>query len=161
MGSERLAVGNGGEFVHVSNSFEFIAEASVADVTPLFGARREAEWLSGWDPQFVYPTPARDVPGAVFTVRHGNMEGTWVMTEFDLEGGHIQYVATIPKVMLSVINVQLRSGGANMSHVLVRYDRTSLDPSMSEHVRERGKADLESGPEWGEHLNSFLRKRGS
>jgi hypothetical protein len=60
------------QFAHVNNTFRFEAAAPLARVAPLFGPEGERCWAGKhWDPQFVYPQPARDLEGAVFTVRHG------------------------------------------------------------------------------------------
>jgi hypothetical protein len=55
-------------------------------VAPLFGPDAERGWGGdGWNPQFFYPQSGRDVPGAVFPVRHGQHESIWVTTIFDLQ----------------------------------------------------------------------------
>ena len=60
---------------HVSNSFSFTVNAAMHDAAPLFGPEGERVWAGDdWNPQFVFPIPARDVEGAVFTVRHGEDE---------------------------------------------------------------------------------------
>ena len=61
-----------GPVVHVRNEFAFTAHAPYEVVAPLFGAEGERAWSGGhWDPHFLYPKPAEDIQGAVFTIRHG------------------------------------------------------------------------------------------
>src|SRR5438552_12609459 len=78
--------------------FEFIAHAPYAQVFPLFGADKERVWAGKeWDPTFIYPKPAIDVEGAVFTVQHGHATTVpWVNTAFDPQRGHVQYVYVVP-----------------------------------------------------------------
>jgi hypothetical protein len=74
------------QLAHVSNTFSFIVNAPMRDAAPLFGPEGERAWAGeDWSPQFVFPTPARDVEGAVFTVRHGERTAVWVNTVFDVE----------------------------------------------------------------------------
>ena len=57
---------------HVSNSFHFLVHAPLGRAAPLFGPEGERSWAGAeWDPQFLYPQPAKDVQGAVFTVQQG------------------------------------------------------------------------------------------
>jgi hypothetical protein len=53
---------------HVSNSFSFTVDAPLRDAAPLFGPEGERAWAGeDWKPQFVFPTPPRDVEGSART----------------------------------------------------------------------------------------------
>jgi len=43
--------------------------------------------------------------------------------------------------------------------VNVAYERTALDPSANEHVKELGNADRQGGREWGTAINDYLAKQ--
>ena len=59
-------------FAHVSSTFHFTVNAPMREAAPLFGPEGERAWAGkDWEPHFVFPAPARDVEGAVFTVQHG------------------------------------------------------------------------------------------
>src|SRR5271167_1816748 len=79
------------KLAHTRTEFSFTVDAPFEQVVPLFGAHEERKWADGWDPQFVYPTPARDQQGEVFKVAHGQHSSVWVNTAFDLAAGRIQY----------------------------------------------------------------------
>src|SRR5206468_2613678 len=49
-----------------TQSFTIGLNGSVADVTPLFGPVREAEWAPGWSPRFVHPAQAVQCERAEF-----------------------------------------------------------------------------------------------
>jgi len=58
--------------LRICTSFDLVVHASYAATAPLFGPNGERAWAGKhWDPAFVYPLPAHDVEGAVFTVSHG------------------------------------------------------------------------------------------
>ena len=79
---------------HVSSSFHFLVHAPLGRAAPLFGPEGERSWAGAeWDPQFLYPQPAKDVQGAVFTVQQGDRKSVWVATRFDVDGGRMQYVS--------------------------------------------------------------------
>jgi hypothetical protein len=142
---------------HAESKFEFTAKGPLELVAPLFGADRERAWAPGWHPEFVYPTPAADVQGMVFNVRHGNLNSTWVNTEFDLKAGRVQYAYMIPNALVTFITIQLSHVGSN-THVAVQYDRTALSADANAHVRHLAENDRKSGPEWEKQINEYLAK---
>lgn len=143
---------------HVSNSFEFDVRAPLAEAAPLFGPEGERCWAGmHWNPMFVYPQPAKDVEGAVFTAVHGPHTVVWVNTIFDVAAGRMQYVAVIPEVMTFTVDVRLTPAAAALTHVKVTYARTALDVSANDTVLAMGKRDGDQGPEWQRSIESFLK----
>jgi hypothetical protein len=151
-----------GPLAHVRNEFEFTVHASYAVTAPLFGPQGERGWAGEhWDPHFVYPQPAHDVRGAVFTVAHGHQHSYWVNTAFDLEERHIQYVYIIPDGMATLIDLRFSVIDSANTKVNVAYERTALTPEANDHVREAGTADSKNGPEWGKQINDYLAKQAA
>lgn len=145
---------------HVSNSFAFTLDASLKDAAPLFGPEGERVWAGDdWNPQFVFPVPARDVEGAVFTVRHGKHSAVWVNTLFDLKAGHMQYVYVLADLLVTTIDVRLHAAGAMRTAVEVTYVRTALRPEANEHVAVLGKHDLDQGKVWESAIHAYLLHR--
>src|SRR6201999_3753429 len=84
------SVGSPQSVAHVSNSFSLTVHEPMHDAAPLFGPLGERAWAGDkWQPEFLFPLPAKDVEGAVFTVRHGKHRSAWVNTLFDVQSGHI------------------------------------------------------------------------
>jgi hypothetical protein len=146
--------------VHVRNEFEFTVHAPYRLTAPLFGPEGERVWAKGhWDPHFLYPQPALDTQGAVFTVRHGHHQAYWVNTSFDMDARHFQYVYFIPEAMVTLIDVRFLELDPTNTKVNVAYERTALTPDGNEHVKELGNMDRENGKEWGTAINDYLRKQ--
>jgi hypothetical protein len=142
---------------HVTNTFEFRIAAPLARVAPLFGPEGERCWAGKhWDPQFLYPRPAKDVEGAVFTVQHGPHNSIWVNTVFDLDGGRMQYVAVIPEAVISVIDVRLTAIDESHTAVAVTYTRTALAAAANDDVSAMGADDRNSGPHWQQAVEACL-----
>lgn len=147
---------------HVSNSIAFTVKASMHDAAPLFGPEGERVWSGDdWDPQFVFPTPARDVEGAVFTVHHGGHTAVWVNTLFDVDGGRMQYVYMLADLLVTTIDVRLHATDATHTKVDVTYVRTALRPEADEHVFALGKHDAEQGTVWEKAINTYLERRAT
>lgn len=142
---------------HVSTTFHFQLAAPLARVAPLFGPEGERCWAGkDWDPHFLYPQPARDSQGAVFTVQHGPRTSIWVNTAFDLAAGRLQYVAVLPDAFLNVIDVHLNPIDATHTAVEVTYTRTALAPAANEDVTAMGTADRDKGPHWQTTIEACL-----
>jgi hypothetical protein len=141
----------------VSNSFQFDVHAPLSKVAPLFGPEGERCWAGKhWNPAFVWPQPAKDVEGAVFTVQHGPHTVLWVNTIFDVAGGRMQYVAVIPEAMTFTVDVRLSATDAATTHAKVTYTRTALDAALNEDVIGMGKEDSENGPYWQKEIEGAL-----
>jgi hypothetical protein len=143
--------------VHTEEKFAFTARASMKEVAPLFGANKERVWSPQWDPRFIHPLPAADVPGMVFTVKHGQRESIWVNTDFDVENGRMRYVYIIPNALVTVITVRLTPEG-NHTTVEVQYDRTALNAEADARVRQMAQQDRKAGPDWEAQVNGYLEK---
>lgn len=153
------AQASSGQLEHVRNEFEFTVQAPYAVTAPLFGPEGERAWGGkDWDPHFIYPQPAQDIQGAVFTVHHGNHSSYWVNTLFDKEAKHFQYAYFIPDALVTLIDVRFTEVGAASTKVSVAYERTALSPEANDHVRELGNSDKDNGKEWGTAVNSYLAK---
>ncbi|MBV8438899.1 MAG: hypothetical protein JOY95_15440 [Silvibacterium sp.] len=150
-----------GSLAHAHNEFTFRVQAPMAEAFPLFGAEGERAWGGPhWDPEFVYPVPAKDVEGAVFRVHHGHHSATWVNTAFDAEAGHAAYVYVIDGKLATRIDVQLSAIDPGTTQVRVMYERTALSPSVNPDVMEMAQKDAKMGPEWERDIAAYLKKRG-
>jgi hypothetical protein len=143
--------------LHVSSHFSFTVHAAYDAVFPLFGADRERAWSPGWAPQFVYPAPARDSAGMVFTVAHGPTRAVWINTAFDAASGHVQYTYVIPDALATLIDIRIAALDAATTTVSVTYERTALTPELNDHVRTLAEHDSRQGPEWETAIAECLR----
>ena len=145
---------------HVSNSFQFVVRAPLIRAAALFGPEGERCWAGQhWNPEFLFPQPAKDVQGAVFTVQHGPHKSVWVNTLFDTAAGRMQYVSFIPEALVSTVDVRLSALGAASTRVEVTYARTALNIAANGDVQAMGKSDAQSGPDWQQAIEKCLAVR--
>ena len=142
---------------HTQEKFVFTARTPMERLAPLFGADKEPLWSANWEPSFIYPLPAKDTQGMVFTVAHGHRTSVWVNTEFDLKNGRVQYVYVIANALATVITLRLMPEG-NETRVEVEYDRTALNAEADAHVQQMAEQDRNAGPEWEREMNEYLKK---
>jgi hypothetical protein len=142
---------------HTETSFDLTLHAPMKSIAPLFGAEKERAWAGGdWNPAFVYPVPAADKKGAVFTIKHGEHSATWICTAFDLESGYFQYAYIIPEIMVTLIDVHLNKRDADTTAAHVVYQRTALTPEGNEHVDQFTESDRKAGPIWEQAINTHI-----
>jgi len=146
------------ELAHTRVEFHFVADGPFDQVAPLFGANEERAWAADWNPQFIYPKPARDQPGMVFRVAHGDRSSIWVNTAFDLSAGHVQYSYILSDAMATLIDIHLSRDAAQKTGVMVVYERTALIPEANEHVQHFAKGDAKAEKEWADAINGYLAK---
>jgi hypothetical protein len=143
---------------HVNNRFQFTLRVPLSRAAPLFGPDGERCWAGAqWNPQFLFPQPAGDVQGAVFTVQHGPYKSVWVNTIFDPAEGRMQYVSFTPDLQVSTVDVRLTALDSSTTRVEVSYARVALDIAANDMVRAMGDSDRESGPHWQNAIESCLK----
>ncbi len=144
--------------LHTRTEFSFTVDAPFDQVAPLFGADEERKWAPDWNPRFIYPIPAHDQRGMVFTVPKGQFTSLWVNTAFDLAAGHIHYVYWVNETMTTLIDIHLMRISGQKTGVSVVYERTALVPEANEHVQHFAEEDAGAGKEWGDAINSYFAK---
>jgi hypothetical protein len=130
------------------------------EAAPLFGPEGERVWAGKhWNPRFLYPRPAHDEQGAVFTIEHGPVTAVWVNTLFDLEGRHFIYAYFIPGILVSTIDVRFALADQKTTQVHVIYTRTALVPEGNEHVTAFTAMDKTAGHDWQQAIDGYLASR--
>ena len=152
------AQANSSALAHTRIEFHFVANAALEQAAPLFGANEERKWAPGWDPQFIYPTPAYDQQGMVFRIEHPHHTAVWVNTAFDLAAGHIQYAYVLNDAMATLIDIHLTREAAQKTAVTVVYERTALIPEANDHVQHFADGDRKAQKEWEGQINGYLEK---
>jgi hypothetical protein len=145
---------------HIRTAFDLTVRASYQIAFPLFGSNGERSWAGDdWNPQFVYPLPAVDVPGAVFTINHGAHQAVWVNTAFDRQGRHIQYTYLISDVMVTTIDLTFVPLDSASTKVSVVYERTALNAAADGKVQKLATIDQARGTDWEKAINAYLKQQ--
>jgi len=139
---------------HTSTDFHFTVDLPYHEAAPLFGAWEERKWAPGWEPEFIHPTPAADREGSVFRVQKGAHSSLWINTVFNLSAGHVQYVYVLGELLITRIDIHLKTNGPGRTDVAVNYRRTALTASANDQVRSLAKEDAVSGEEWRGLINA-------
>jgi hypothetical protein len=118
-----------------TQSFTIGLNGSVADVTPLFGPVREAEWTPDWSPRFIHPAQALQREGAVFTTTSADgKDRLWLLTAYDPGNGRVEYVVMTPAFTASEIKIRVLRDGEQHSKATITYRRSALAPEGNVEV---------------------------
>jgi hypothetical protein len=148
------------QLLRTQTAFDIAVRLPYAEAAPLFGPEGERPWAGKhWNPQFLYPQPAHDEQGAVFTVHHGPVTAVWVNTLFDLSERHFQYVYFIPDIMVTTIDVRFNSTDPASTHVHVVYTRTALTSGGNDHVATFTATDKTAAHDWQQALDAYVANK--
>jgi hypothetical protein len=151
---------NGQRLLRTQTAFDLVVHLPYAQAAPLFGPEGERAWAGAhWNPQFLYPQPAHDEQGAVFTVHHGSVTAVWVNTLFDIEARHFIYAYFIPGIMVTTIDVRFTPTNATTTQVHVTYTRTALTPGGNDHVTAFTATDKTAAHDWQQSIDTYLATR--
>jgi hypothetical protein len=145
-----------------TQSFTIGLNGSVADVTPLFGPVREAEWAPDWLPRFIHPAQGIQREGVVFATTSGDgRDRLWLLTTNDHTNARVEYVVMTPAFTASDIKLRVLSDGERHSRATITYRRSALAPEGNTEV---AKLDAHWAEQqrihWETAINEALAKGG-
>jgi hypothetical protein len=143
-----------------TQSFTIVLNGSVADVTPLFGPVREADWAPDWSPHFIHPVQGVQRDGVVFTTTSGHgKDRLWLLTTYDVPNGRVEYVVITPAFMTNEIKIRVVPDGEQHCKATITYRRSALAPEGNEEVSKLGAHwAKEQGIHWETAINEALAK---
>lgn len=116
----------------VQHSYTQSIQARPDDVFPLLCPVREADWVPGWQPDWVISESGLVEAGCVFQTPSGE-EGVapavWVVTEHDPQTHHVEMIKVVPDVTVTELEISLKDDGQGGTRATVAYGFTSLGPA--------------------------------
>jgi len=145
-----------------TQSFTINLKGSVADVTPLFGPVREAEWAPSWAPHFVHPAQGAQREGAVFTsVNSNGAERLWLLTAYDVKEGRVEYVFVAPGFTANEIKIRVLPAGDRQCKATIIYRHSALAPEGNKEVEKLDAHWAEQQRvHWETSINAVLAQGG-
>jgi len=146
-----------------TQSFTIRLNGSIADVTPLFGPVREAEWAPDWSPRFIHPAHGEQREGVVFTTTSGHGRARfWLLTTYDVPNGRVEYVVMTPAFTANEIRIRVVPDGEQHCKATITYRRSALAPEGNEDVAKLDEHWAEEQRiHWETAINEALAKGGN
>jgi hypothetical protein len=117
----------------ISRKGSFDLDMTPDEALPLFTAPGEKLWISIWDPVILHGDGYEK--GTTFVTSHHGKTTYWLVTDYDTETRHAQYVRVTPEANTGTVDVSITANGDGGSTINVSYQLTGLSPA--------GNADLE------------------
>ena len=134
-------------------------QADPPTATPLFGPVMEKGWSPDWHPRFLYRTGPEDQPTfAVFETGSADTPTTWVLTTYDVPGGHLEYVNIRAGHMITVLDIRCSAGEKGTTTARIAYTRTALSPEANSQVEHFAQEFPSQAPHWEQALNSYIQR---
>jgi hypothetical protein len=144
---------------HTHVEFRLVVNLPYQKAFPLFGAWNEQKWAADWKPRFLYPLPAADREGAVFTIDHPDgQRAVWMTTRFDQTAGRIEHIYVLGDRLITRIGLEVKTDGESRTAVTVRYERTALRVETNAQVRQMSQHDENAAREWQAALDAYAKK---
>ena len=100
---------------------------------PLFTAKGEKLWISAWDPVVLNGDGYEK--GTVFVTNNHGHTTYWLVTDYDTDAKHAQYVRVTPDVDTGTVDVTLMPNSKGGSIVHVAYQLTALSATGNKHLQ--------------------------
>jgi hypothetical protein len=165
LGAQFLATraAGGQELEHRSQSFTINLKGSVAEVTPLFGPVREAEWAPTWKPRFLHPAEGGQAEGAVFTtMTSAGTARLWLLTAYSVSQGRVEYVVIAPGLTVDEVKIRVFPDGERQCKATVTYRHSALTPAGNGEVEKlNARWAGQQRVHWETAINAALAKPGT
>lgn len=143
--------------LRVKHSYTQILASPPEVVFPLLCPVREAEWVDGWNPKLVISESGVAESDCVFIMPDQPHDAIWVVTQWNPQAYHIEFVKVMPQVAVGRIEIRLRPGAANQTLAEISYAYTALSEAGERLVKHFTKEHyMAFMQEWELELNHFL-----
>ncbi|MCG8581989.1 MAG: hypothetical protein MI866_18830 [Bacteroidales bacterium] len=142
----------------ISHTYEQIINGSFKQIMPLYCPVRELDWCENWDPKAVYSNSGLVEKDCVFITSHGNDDVVWIVSDYDVENGHVVMYYYVPGVLVTKLEIQLEALTEKQSKAVLTYSKTAIS--------DIGKTALESFTKkeydlmmdsWEKAMNHYLK----
>ncbi len=141
----------------VSHTYTQTINGTLNEIMPLYCPVRELEWCENWNPKVVYSNSGLAEIDCIFTTSHGETDVVWIVTDYDIEKGHVQMFYHVPEVLVTKLEIQATPITEDITKVVLMYSKTSLsetgDKVLEEFTKEEYDIMMDS---WEKAMNHFL-----
>lgn len=129
------------------------------EIFPLLCPVREKEWLEGWDYRMLYSERGYAEKGCVFETSNDYGRYLWVITKHDRNNYEIQFVKTVEKEMVVIIDISLHEKDKKITHCNIQYTFIALSEHIVEEmIKENSVENFNTHmKKWESSLNYYLQ----
>jgi hypothetical protein len=140
-----------------THTYEQTINGSVKEIMPLYCPVRELDWCENWNPKVVYSNSGVVEKDCIFITPDGETDIVWIVTDYDIEKGHVEMFYHEPEVLVTKLEIQVTAITENRTKAVLTYSKTSLgdmgDKILEELTKEEYDIMMDS---WEKAMNHYL-----
>jgi len=141
----------------VSHTHEQTIKGTILEIMPLYCPVRELDWCENWNPKVVYSNSGFVEKDCIFITSHGDDDIVWIVTDYNIEKGHVEMLYHVPGVLVTKLEIQVTPLDDEKTKVVLTYSKTSLSEIGDKILEEFTKEDYDIMMDsWGKAMNHYL-----
>jgi hypothetical protein len=142
----------------IARAGSFDLDMTPDEALPLFTAPGEKLWIPIWDPDILHGDGYEK--GTAFVTSHHGKTTYWLVTDYDTDARHAQYVRVTPEANTGTVDVSITANGDGGATVNVAYQLTGLSPAGNSDLEDAFSeaAYAEMMREWQAMINASREK---
>ena len=142
----------------ISYTYEQTINGTIKEIMPLYCPVKELDWCEKWNPKAVYSNSGFVEKECIFITSHEESDIVWIVTDYDIEKGHVEMVYHVPGVLVTKLEIQVTPITENKTKAVLTYSKTSLsemgDKVLEEFTKEEYEIMMDS---WEKAMNHYLK----
>lgn len=144
---------------HVSRTASITLNESPDKILPLFTAYGETLWITGWNPEYVYPKDGKAKTGSVWKTQHdeNDPETVWLTIDYDTETHSVTYVNVTLNKQVTRIDIQCNTLDDGKTSAQVTYTITALGQKGADYIKKLTQEHYDHWMlSWEKGINYYL-----
>ena len=141
----------------VSHAYVQTINGRLEEIMPLYCPVREFDWCENWNPKIVCSNSGLVEKDCVFITPDRENDIVWIVTDYDIEKGHVEMFYHVPRLLVTKLEIQLTVISENKTRAVLTYSKTSLSEQgnivLTEFTKEEYDIMMDS---WEKAMNHYL-----
>lgn len=144
---------------HISRTATITLHDSPDKILPLFTAYGETLWITGWNPEYIYPEDGKAQTNSVWKTRHheNELETIWLTVTYDPAANCVTHINVIPDKQVTRIDIQCDPVGDGKTAAQITYTITALGEKGLHYIKQLTQEHYDHWMlSWEQGLNDYL-----
>jgi hypothetical protein len=144
---------------HISRTATITLDDSPEVILPLFTAYGETLWVTGWNPEYIYPEDGEAKTNSVWKTQHdGNdPETIWLTVNYDTERHSVTHINVTPGQQVTRIDIQCDAADDTRTAAQITYTITALGAKGIHYIQQLTQDNYDHWMlSWEKGINFYL-----
>jgi hypothetical protein len=142
----------------ISRTYEQTINGSIKKIMPLYCPVREMDWCENWNPKAVYSNSGLVEKDCIFITSNGDADIVWIVSDYDIEKGHVEMVYLVPEILVTKLEIQLTPITEDKTKAIITYSKSSLSEMGNKVLEGFTKKEYDIMMDsWEKAMNHYLK----